>query len=196
VGKDGEPIDYTNLMTPEQQQIMAGLGEYLGGQLGETATAYPGTLNAQYDPAQLAAMNVMMGLGGQGAYNAPNIPVGAQAQFSDLGGVAPSPGSAPLPDITVGPMFGPEASPSPDVEPSPIVSPNITARPSPDVEPSPIVSPNMTARPGDPPILTPNMTARQGDPSNIKGGRVDAGYGGGVDAGYTYGRVVPNYLPI
>ena len=169
MGKEGEPIDYTNLMTPEQQQIMAGLGEYLGGKLGETATAYPGELNVQYDPAQLAAMNVMMQLGGQGGYNAPNIPVGAQAQYSNMGAGSSGVMTNVLydlnPKIVTTTVEGTRVTSSPDVEP--------TTRASAVVVPNGVVLPTYDVG------LKPTY---------------DTGGGAGTD--HTYGRVVPNYLPI
>lgn len=172
MGKEGEPIDYTNLMTPEQQQIMAGMGQYLGEHLGETATPYSGTLSAQYDPAQLAAMNVMMQLGGQGGYNAPNIPVGAQAQYSDMGagssGVMTNVLIDTLPKTPTTTVEGARVVTNPDVEPttraSAVVLPNTLALPQYDVGVKPFDDMGVGARTG-------------------------------ASTDYTYGRVVPHYIP-
>jgi len=199
--KEGEPFEYTQLMTPEQIEVMESLGKYIEPRIGQTATPYSGTLSAQYDPAQLAAMNVMMSLGGQGGYNAPNIPVGAQAMYSDLGRVLPGtsrPVKGTGADTTVtltskttaepeppnvGPMFGP----GPALEP-------LTAK-------IPIEPPTPRAEPptfGEWPI-TAGPTVRYNAYERPFTGPGPAGVGPesfGDNVGYTYGRVVPNYLPI
>lgn len=72
--KEGEPIDYTNLMTPGQIEVMENLGSLMGQNLGRPATPYPGQLSAPPDISQLAAMNTMMGIGGYGGYTAPQFP--------------------------------------------------------------------------------------------------------------------------
>jgi len=134
--KEGEPFEYTQLMTPEQIEVMESLGKYIEPRIGQTATPYSGALSAQYDPAQLAAMNVMMSLGGQGGYNAPNIPVGAGAMYSDLGRVLPGtsrpvkgPGTAPEP-------LTPKTIPVPPEPPPPTVGPFIGPGPA-GVSPEP-----------------------------------------------------------
>jgi len=139
--KEGEPFEYTQLMTPEQIEVMESLGRYIEPRIGQTATPYSGALSAQYDPAQLAAMNVMMSLGGQGGYNAPDIPVGAQAMYSDLGDTSPGTAGVTPEPPTVGPIFGPGPEP-PSPEP-----PNV----GPMFGPGPALEPLTAKIPIEPP---------------------------------------------
>ena len=88
---EGKPIDYRDLRTGGQQRTMAGLGNYLVPPKGESLIGkprdlYPGTLNAPYDPGQLAAMNTMMGMGGYGNYSAPEISFGAGMRVGPVTG--------------------------------------------------------------------------------------------------------------
>ena len=82
----GDKIDLTSLRTPEQQEMMAALGQALGPMLSQGATPYGGQINAPYDPAMLSAMNMMMQVGGQGPYQPFNFPTMAPQGGGSGGG--------------------------------------------------------------------------------------------------------------
>ncbi len=200
--KEGEPFEYTQLMTPEQISVMESLGKYIEPRIGQTATPYSGTLSAQYDPAQLAAMNVMMSLGGQGGYNAPDIPVGAGAQVS----MTPEPITARVKNITTEPFSSKvNAEPPEPLTPEP---PSVGPMFGPIPEPPVVLTPKIAAEPptprAEPPIfgewpMTAGPTVRYNTYERPLTGPGPAGVGPesfGDNVGYTYGRVVPNYLPI
>ena len=72
---EGQEIDWENLRTPEQQEVMKAAGEFILPRMGQTATPLPqgAQLSQPPDPSMLAAMNTMMGLGGYGGYQAPEF---------------------------------------------------------------------------------------------------------------------------
>lgn len=45
-----------------------------GGLKGSGATAYPGQMSAQINAPLIAALNLMMGMGGYGGYKVPTLP--------------------------------------------------------------------------------------------------------------------------
>jgi len=161
-----QEIDWENLRTPEQQTVMAQLGSLLSSNLVRGATPYTGAINAPYDPSQLAAMNVMMGLGGQGQYNAPEIPlygggnvgVGPAVYADYYTGTDASTNTNAAANLNtnagsnldtvpnpIDPVVGPELSPGaiPDVGPQlvPNVGPVGPLGPTPTTEPLPGTNP-------------------------------------------------------
>jgi len=62
----GEPVDFENLRSPEQQAMMQGLYHMIlsGGQQG--TTPFPGQLNAPMTDMQKMAAKTMSGIGGYG----------------------------------------------------------------------------------------------------------------------------------
>ena len=94
----GEEIDFKDLRTEEQKQIMQMLGGIIAGNIQMGATPYNAPRNAPPDIGQMAAMNTMMQKGGYGGYTYNPIPMGNQppigmrAPFTGLGGGGPGPG--------------------------------------------------------------------------------------------------------
>ena len=102
----GDKIDLTSLRTQEQQDMMKALGDALQGMIGQGATPYGGQINAPYDPAMLAAMNMQMQAGGQGPYQPFNFPTmgpqgGASGGVPGLGGPGLPGGHTAVGDETV-----------------------------------------------------------------------------------------------
>lgn len=62
----GEPIEFENLRSPEQQAMMQGLYHSMVTGLQQGATPYPGQLSAPMTNPQFAAMKQMMDVGGYG----------------------------------------------------------------------------------------------------------------------------------
>jgi hypothetical protein len=71
----GKEIDFKEMRTPEQKEMMAMLFDTIKSNMGQGATPFMGPLSAGPNPAQLAAMNTMMQMGGYGGYQAPQFPM-------------------------------------------------------------------------------------------------------------------------
>ena len=76
----GKEIDFKDLRTPEQQQMMKSLAPLLLSGISRGATPFGGMMTQPPDPSMLAAMNMMMNVGGQGNYNFPGMQTGAWPQ--------------------------------------------------------------------------------------------------------------------
>jgi len=93
----GEEIDFKDLRTEEQKQMMQLLGGIIAGNIKKGATPFPGPRNAPPDMGQMAAMNTMMGIGGYGPYSYNPIPMGSQPPIG-MGAPFPLPGpNGPVP---------------------------------------------------------------------------------------------------
>ena len=101
----GDPIEFEDLRTPGQITAMDKLGDYLTPDIGKTREPYPGTLSAPYDPGQLAAMNTMMGMGGYGNYNVPQMSLGPGARVGPVGPVGPVTGAHTMVDAAGPPVL-------------------------------------------------------------------------------------------
>jgi len=77
---EGKEINYQDLRTPEQVQLMQALAPLLTQGIGKGATPFGGMLSQPPDPSMLAAMNVMMNVGGQGNYRFPGMMTGPYPQ--------------------------------------------------------------------------------------------------------------------
>ena len=64
----GQPVNFENLKTPEQQNMMAVLASIIGSGLGKGTTPYYGQLTAPMTQPQLAASKAMMQIGGYPSY--------------------------------------------------------------------------------------------------------------------------------
>ena len=90
----GSEIDLREMKTAGQKQMGNILGPLITAGISQGATPFTGQLSAGPDPAQMAAMNAMMGIGGQGAYNpnpyptmgAPGMGPGPMVTPIDYGG--------------------------------------------------------------------------------------------------------------
>ena len=77
----GKEIDLKSMKTPGQRQMGDILGSLIVGGMQQGATPFGGQLSAGPDQAQMAAMNAMMGIGGQGPYQQQGYPtMGAPGQ--------------------------------------------------------------------------------------------------------------------
>jgi len=103
---EGKPIEMQDLRTDDQKAIMKALGNYLMPNIGKTRAPYPGALNAPPDPGQLAAMDTMMGLGGRGFYNAPQMNMGPGLRVGPAAGAVSGWGAGPAQPVG-GPIGGP-----------------------------------------------------------------------------------------
>ena len=84
----GQEIDFKDLRTPEQKEAIASVWAALKPNIGKGATPYGGMLNAPYDPAQMAAINMMYQVGGmQQPYQPFMYPPGGMQQA--MGGTTP-----------------------------------------------------------------------------------------------------------
>ena len=83
----GQPIEMKDLRTPEQQAMMVSLANLINRQMGGggQATPFGGQLSQPPDPGMLAAMNMMMQMGGQGPYQMPGFQAGPYPMPSQLG---------------------------------------------------------------------------------------------------------------
>lgn len=77
---EGKEIEYKDLRTPGQQQMMQSLLPVIMGGIQRGATPFGGMLSQPPDPSVLNAMNVMSNVGGQGNYNFPGMQVGPYPQ--------------------------------------------------------------------------------------------------------------------
>ena len=129
---EGQEVDWENLRTPEQQNMMESLYYQLmkGGQQG--ATQFPGQLSAPMVDMQKMAAKTMSGIGGFGweqqspnyrsvpnMYNPENVndlpvrgQVGTQGNIGKQGNVV-VPDQGPEPAIPPGPGPGPGPNPKP-----------------------------------------------------------------------------------
>ena len=87
----GTEIDLKEMRTPGQIDMGNVLGPLIQAGIGQGATPFGGQLSMGPDQAQMAAMNTMMGIGGQGAYQP-----GAYPTMAPQGG-PPGPNVRPLP---------------------------------------------------------------------------------------------------
>jgi len=77
----GSEIDLKSLKTPGQNQMGEILGPLILQGMQKGATPFTGQLSAGPDQAQMAAMQAMMGIGGQGPYQQQSYPtMGAPGQ--------------------------------------------------------------------------------------------------------------------
>jgi len=77
----GSEIDLKSMKTPGQNQMGEMLGPLLAQGMRQGATPFTGQLSAGPDQAQMAAMQAMMGIGGQGQYQQQGYPtMGAPGQ--------------------------------------------------------------------------------------------------------------------
>jgi len=70
----GTELDLKEMRTPGQKEVGNVLGPLLTAGISQGATPYGGQLSANPDQAQIAAMNMMMGIGGQGQYQQQGSP--------------------------------------------------------------------------------------------------------------------------
>ena len=164
---EGQEVDWENLRTPEQQNMMESLYYQLmkGGQQG--ATQFPGQLSAPMVDMQKMAAKTMSGIGGFGweqqspnyrsvpnMYNPENV--------NDLpvrgGGVNPN----PTPPGPTPPGPGPEPVPPP---PPPGPTPPGPVPPGPGPDPRPTPGPDEIMRM----LMALGMGGSQYDPRNMMG---------------------------
>jgi len=164
---EGQEVDWENLRTPEQQNMMESLYYQLmqGGQQG--ATQFPGQLSAPMVDMQKMAAKTMSGIGGFGweqqspnyrsvpnMYNPENV--------NDLpvrgGGVNPN----PTPPGPTPPGPGPEPVPPP---PPPGPTPPGPVPPGPGPEPRPKPGPDEIMQM----LMALGMGGSQYDPRNMMG---------------------------
>ena len=107
----GEEVDFKEMRTEEQKQMMSLLAGLISGGMQQGATPFPGQRNAPPDPGQMAAMNTMMGIGGYGPYTYGPSPYGNQPP---MGMPTPFPMGGPVDEPKNYPGSGPRVPKNPD----------------------------------------------------------------------------------
>ena len=123
----GTAVDLKEMRTPGQKEMGNILGPLLQAGISHGATPFGGQLSMGPDQAQMAAMNMMMGIGGQGGYQPGRYPTmapgsgppGPMSGYSSPPPWNPSPGflNPPPGDEFLGDSTEPYIDPYSDIRP-------------------------------------------------------------------------------